>query len=582
MLDLWVAYCPCFETLASLAPQHEVVVFQRVRPHPEEVTNGSRECAPDDRLRGRLEGWAAIPICDSRYSYCLANTGCQLASRREPAFRREFHALLPRSRSQRDGLIAAAFGGFRHGFGPGARAQFPEHGFDMEFHGVQRDVQSAGNGLVGHAFGNRCQHFKLARRQQRVTIGLPHCAKAGIDRVGRADDQAGRHRSYGRIDLARARIAGQHTGQIVISAAERDDRAGFARRAVAVHQHHISGVLCADDKMPGLGDHLAQGGTPQQIHGVDGDAQPPQRRQFARRVTHPAGRSAIVTCTVITVPLLMRRRSAFRPMLPEPKFLAMFRNRCVDVPSTLRMMSPARIPACAAGPPSTTDMTIKPLDWSAVSRSASGTATACKATPSHPRATRPSLSSSGTMRSMVAVGMAMTWPRGPKVDIPRQAPAASKTGPPSSRRARLTSSTMRRSMRPPRLECHSAPARLTSPSRALAPPVPSAPIASAIAPVWASPALIDGEAIDAASRRTAILVLGSRPAIFAVRTPPPAATSSKSSFRGSDCSEAMTISDCHTMPVICRPWARRIATTAFFAASARAARAFENWAKGSM
>jgi len=45
----------------SLAPQHEVVVFQRVRPHPrvtasplslEEVTNGSRECAPDDRLRG--------------------------------------------------------------------------------------------------------------------------------------------------------------------------------------------------------------------------------------------------------------------------------------------------------------------------------------------------------------------------------------------------------------------------------------------------------------------------------------------------------------------------------------------------
>src|SRR5882672_7036935 len=38
MLDLLVACCPCFETLASLAPQHEVVVFQRVRPHPEEVT----------------------------------------------------------------------------------------------------------------------------------------------------------------------------------------------------------------------------------------------------------------------------------------------------------------------------------------------------------------------------------------------------------------------------------------------------------------------------------------------------------------------------------------------------------------
>jgi len=29
----------------------------------------------------------------------------------------------------------------------------------------------------------------------------------------------------------------------------------------------------------------------------------------------------------------------------------------------------------------------------------------------------------------------------------------------------------------------------------------------------------------------------------------------KSSFRGSDCSEEMTISDRHTMPVMCRPWA---------------------------
>jgi hypothetical protein len=42
-------------------------VPQQVRPRPEEATNGSRECAPDDRLRGRLEGWAAIPIFDSGY-----------------------------------------------------------------------------------------------------------------------------------------------------------------------------------------------------------------------------------------------------------------------------------------------------------------------------------------------------------------------------------------------------------------------------------------------------------------------------------------------------------------------------------
>src|SRR5882672_10534008 len=29
-----VACCPCFETLASLAPQHEVVVLQQIGPHP--------------------------------------------------------------------------------------------------------------------------------------------------------------------------------------------------------------------------------------------------------------------------------------------------------------------------------------------------------------------------------------------------------------------------------------------------------------------------------------------------------------------------------------------------------------------
>src|ERR1700722_760948 len=37
MQDQWVACCPCFETLAALAPQHEVVLFQHLRPHPEEA-----------------------------------------------------------------------------------------------------------------------------------------------------------------------------------------------------------------------------------------------------------------------------------------------------------------------------------------------------------------------------------------------------------------------------------------------------------------------------------------------------------------------------------------------------------------
>src|SRR3981081_3020987 len=147
----------------------------------------------------------------------------------------------------------------------------------------------------------------------------------------------------------------------MVSASECDHGAGFTRRAVAVREDHAGSVLRADDKMAGLGDHSAQDGTAQHIRGGGRYPPAPGWRRFACGVAHAACRSAIVVCTVITAPLLMRRRSAFRPMLSEPNCLAMFRNRCVEVPSTLRMMSPAKIPACAAGPPSTTDMTIKPL-----------------------------------------------------------------------------------------------------------------------------------------------------------------------------------------------------------------------------
>src|SRR3984885_12009712 len=35
------ACCPCFEALAALAPQHEVVLFQHLRPHPEEAAKRS-------------------------------------------------------------------------------------------------------------------------------------------------------------------------------------------------------------------------------------------------------------------------------------------------------------------------------------------------------------------------------------------------------------------------------------------------------------------------------------------------------------------------------------------------------------
>ena len=45
------ARCPCFETLALLAPQHEVVVFQQDKPHPEEATKWpSRRMGSDTGL----------------------------------------------------------------------------------------------------------------------------------------------------------------------------------------------------------------------------------------------------------------------------------------------------------------------------------------------------------------------------------------------------------------------------------------------------------------------------------------------------------------------------------------------------
>src|SRR6267142_229344 len=74
MRDRLVACCPCFETLASLAPQHEVVVFQQAGPHPEEAANGSRECAPDDRLR-------AVSKDGLQYRFVIPGTSDRCAHR---------------------------------------------------------------------------------------------------------------------------------------------------------------------------------------------------------------------------------------------------------------------------------------------------------------------------------------------------------------------------------------------------------------------------------------------------------------------------------------------------------------------
>ena len=67
---------------------------------------------------------------------------------------------------------------------------------------------------------SEAEHLELARRQKRVSLGLAHRAKTSRRRIGRANDQAGGNRPQRGIDLARARIAGQHAGQVMIGAAE--------------------------------------------------------------------------------------------------------------------------------------------------------------------------------------------------------------------------------------------------------------------------------------------------------------------------------------------------------------------------
>ena len=143
-------------------------------------------------------------------------------------------------------------------------------------------------------------------------------------------------------------------------------------------------------------------------------------------------------------------------------------------------------PDFAAGPSATIDITIIPTFGPRASRSASGTATGCRASTEPARAISPSSSSCGTIRSMVATGMTSTSPRDPRVDIPSRAPFASSTAPPSSVRLSRISRLMRCSIRPPARLYHWGPTELTTPSRAFASPSTSLPMANASAPTRAT------------------------------------------------------------------------------------------------
>src|SRR6266850_382423 len=290
--------------------------------------------------------------------------------------------------------VQTALGRLGQRLGASTSAQLSEQGFEVELDGVERDVEPPRDRLVGQPLADRAQHFDLARGEQRAKLGL-----------------------------LQRREAGRRLGPRVV-------------------HHDVRLLRRVDDVMAGLHDDPAQLGEQRGIFRADRYAQAPCREPLRDHGAHAAGRASTMACSESTVPPRITRSSALRPMLSEARCVAILRRLRVGVPLTVRTMSPATMPALAAGPPSMIDITITPLDWPAWPCSASGTATGCSATPSQPRAMCPSLSSAGTMRSMVAAGMTSTFACGPNVVMPSRPPAASSTGPPSSARARRRSSTI--------------------------------------------------------------------------------------------------------------------------------------------
>src|SRR5205823_13018595 len=122
-------------------------------------------------------------------------------------------------------------------------------------------------------------------------------------------------------------------------------------------------LLCrVDDVMTGRDDHGAQLGGQRGIFGPDQHAQASRCCPLHGGVAHAAGRASMVACSERTIPPRIRRRSALRPMLSEAKCAAILRRLRVGVPLTVRTISPATMPALAAGPSATIDITITPLD----------------------------------------------------------------------------------------------------------------------------------------------------------------------------------------------------------------------------
>ena len=163
--------------------------------------------------------------------------------------------------------------------------------------------------------------------------------------------------------------------------------------------------------------------------------------------------------------------------------------------------------------------------------------------------------------------------------MPMRPPAASSTGPPSSRLSSLMSSPIRRSIRPPARLCQTGPTECTAPRRTATSPAPSAASAKTSMPGLGSAAASGAGGGPPSSRSTAMLVPGSRPASRAANVAPPARITSASSVSGSACSEATTTSLRHRVAERSERPRTRIPATSGRAAATRSLRVAESWLK---
>jgi len=172
--------------------------------------------------------------------------------------------------------------------------------------------------------------------------------------------------------------------------------------------------------------------------------------------------------------------------------------------------------------------------------------------------------------------MTMYLPRGPKVDMPEPRPAASKNRPTLLATGQPNIKHDARSISRRGWNSFWA-ARFDEPEPRAVPPVPSDPLRSATAPYAPRPQLSTARELYSTGLRMATLVEGSRPlSLWPSGSQPPGLRTNSNSSRRRQRPPfgygGTTITDWPHHPRRMPLMRKRMATTAFFAASARATR----------